>query len=223
MNTLNKQKHRTCFLSPHSDDTFLEAYYIIKERVLPDPYLLCTVFSESNYVDTSKKMLYSGADITKIRKEEDLLFANEFHMQYKAMNELDCLLRHGTVFFDECPLDSKLLDKLYNQLFVLVTNLQIEYVVAPSPYGIKQHYDHRVLYEIANRLGQLKRVSLLWTDDTPYSTMPNNMIKELLWGKTLTPKEIQQKSSKLDEIYPSQTCNYYKEAIKNNNERLFRL
>ncbi len=223
MNTLNKQKFRTCFLSPHSDDTFLEAYYIIKERVLPEPYLLCTVFSESNYVDVSKKKLYSGVDITKIRKKEDLLFANEFQMQYTTMNEPDCLLRHGTVFFDERPLDSKLLDKLYNQLFALITNLQIEFVVAPSPYGIKQHYDHRVLREIANSLEQLKGVSLLWTDDTPYSTMPNNIIKELFLGKTLTPKEIQQKSSKLDEIYPSQTCNYYKEAIKNNNERLFRL
>ena len=50
--------NKVCFLSPHSDDTFLELYFTIANRVLPGEYFLCTVFSESNYVDISQKDLF---------------------------------------------------------------------------------------------------------------------------------------------------------------------
>ena len=221
MNTINQSQLRTCFLSPHSDDTFLEAYYIIKECVLPGPYLLCTVFSESNYVDITKKKLYVGTDISKIRKDEDLLFANEFNMQYMTLNEPDCLLRYGTVYFDEHPLENILLDKLYNQLSTCIEEHKIEYIIAPFPFGNKRHYDHRVLCEVAKRLEQNEGITLWWTDDSPYSQTPSDMIKRIIWRKTLTQEEIQYKSSQLDETYPSQTCDYYKVAIKKYDERLF--
>ena len=62
---------KVCFLSPHSDDTFLELYFTIANRVLPGEYFLCTVFSESNYVDISQKDLFKNLE-TVIKSENEL-------------------------------------------------------------------------------------------------------------------------------------------------------
>lgn len=213
--------HKTCFLSPHSDDTFLELYFAIAERILPGEYVLCTVFSESSYVDISQKDFYPKDKITNIRIGEDLTMAKELGLDYFRLNEPDCLMRYGTVFFETCPLDEELIVKISERLCAAVRERSVDCIIAPFPNGKIQHYDHRILREVAKRVARNEGLNLIWTNDIPYSSIHKEIIKECLWTKALTEKNILEKSEKLDFFYPSQTCGYYKEAIRNNEENLF--
>lgn len=217
----NLNVHRTCFLSPHSDDTFLELYFAIANRILPGEYVLCTVFSKSNYVDISKKVFYPENTISDIRIAEDFTMARELGMNYFTLNEPDCLMRYGTVFFDNCLLDEELIVRISERLRVLVREQGIDCIIAPLPYGKKQHYDHRILCEAAKRVAKDERIDLLWTNDIPYSSIPNEIIKKCIWSTIEIEQDVLEKVSKLDFFYPSQTCEYYKDAIRNKEEKLF--
>lgn len=212
--------NKVCFLSPHSDDTFLELYFTIANRVLPGEYFLCTVFSESNYVDISQKDLFLEDTITNIRVAEDLAMARKLGMKYFTINEPDCLMRYGLVFFDDCLLDEELIVKISERICILVKEQGIDYIIAPYPWGNKQHYDHRVLCKVAKRVAEIEKVNLLWTNDIPYSSIPKEIIKKCIWSKILTDSDVLEKVSKLDYFYPSQTCEYYKDAIRNKEENL---
>ena len=99
--------------------------------------------------------------------------------------------------------------------------MRIKNIVVPFPFGGKQHYDHRLLAAVARRLGQQTGLSLLWTNDIPYSQVPAEQIGNCISEKVLTNSEIQHKIFRLNSIYASQASNYYREAIKKYDERLF--
>ena len=214
--------NRICFLSPHSDDTFLELYHAISNRVLQGEYYLCTVFADSNYVDCSQTDVYKDDDISEMRKNEDAVFAKKMGMHYFFLKEPDCLLRFGDVYFDECHHISKeIITSISEKLTACLEERNIDCIIAPFPYGRKQHYDHRLLCEIAQNIAKCKQITLLWTNDIPYSSVPLDKVKRCLWHKKLTREQVLDKVSNLDQIYPSQTCDYYKNAICDNNESIF--
>lgn len=215
--------HNVCFLSPHSDDTFLELFYAISHRVLPGEYFFCTIFSKSIYVDISQKEQHPQDCITNLRLGEDASFARKYGLKHLFLDEPDCLLRYGEVFFEDCLLSESLIKDISTKLITKLDEYDIDCLVAPFPYGRKQHYDHRILREVAKRVASEKSICMLWTNDIPYSSVPDSVVKRVLWEKKLTKDQSFQKGLELDILYPSQTCKYYKDAIPNISENLFYL
>lgn len=214
--------HGTCFISPHSDDTCMSATFILKESILPKPYFLLTVFTNTTYVDILNKDKYAKKDIMQIRKVEDKKFAEIFNMKYLYLNEHDCLKRYGEVIFNPMAEIPKLLEKsIYKKILNKIKKYNISNIVVPYPSGERQHFDHRIAKNICKKISLKFAYNLFYTDDLPYSLLTNLNNKKIVYRKTINKNDLKYKYE-IMKIYKSQMCKYYYDSIKRNNaERIF--
>jgi len=224
----------TIFIQPHSDDTVMSSYFLIKAEVLSKPYYLLTVFGQSNWTDPIKKRsgLYKQSKdqiaVTRMRKTEDRRFAKSLGLTLLFFNLKDCLLRNGEVFYQpNKKLDADLVKKVSAIIDASIKKYKAKNIVAPLPSGVKQHYDHRIVREAVKSL-PATLCNLFFVDDIPYS----RIINQSKYGLNLFAR------SKIDDmydkframkIYDSQMCklflNQVQKIAKQNQgyERIFAL
>ena len=215
----------TCFLSPHSDDISMSGFFVIKEEILPRPYYLFTVFGESEYVDRHYKNHPIKSEITSIRLEEDLRFAKMVDLEFIFLKEPDCWKRFNRIIQESSiSLDFALIERIFSLVFSQLSKLNIKNIVVPYPFGRKQHYDHRITFEVAQKLSIEANLNLYYLDDLPYSIakMGANLI-DIIYSKKMNTEDLQAKYAIMN-IYKSQMCEYFYKSIKNaGGERLFKI
>jgi LmbE family N-acetylglucosaminyl deacetylase len=207
----------TAFIQPHSDDTVMSSYFLIKAGVLPRPYYLITVFSRSNWVDPVYRARYLKPGgkpeemITRLRMKEDKQFAKGLLMKPLFLNFRDCLLRNNITIFDpKQPLDASLVRRVYDSLHRAVTRHKILNIVIPCPSGAEQHYDHRVVYQAAKSLSVDHSIHLV--DDLPYSRLPKGKGK-IRSVRSVAVKSLEEKFQAMG-IYDSQMCDLFFRKVK---------
>jgi len=152
-------------------------------RVIPRPNeLLRSVSSYAGRFGTSPKGILKrllGLEqphrIARIRLLEDLEFSKMLGVTYHYANLPDSKIRNGRGISDPgrpLGMESETLSELYRVLRRLRSRLGAQVIVAPWPYGPKQHIDHRLLHEAAVRVAEDTDVTLFYLDDLPYSRRP---------------------------------------------------
>ena len=160
-----------CFFSPHPDDMAMSGLFVIREEVLPRPYYLLTVFSQSEYVAFEKRALYPKATVTDVRLRENQKFANMLGLNYLVLKEEDSLKRLGQDVPDEdFPLDTVLLRNICSSVTDVISGLNIRNFVVSYPFGRHQHYDHRMVRAAVEKVAGRFDANLYYLDDIPYST-----------------------------------------------------
>jgi LmbE family N-acetylglucosaminyl deacetylase len=115
--------------------------------------------------------------VTRIRLFEDIRFSKRTGMKFSYLNFPCCKCRYGRAITDpNWPLanDQEMMDKLYPVLKRVISRLNVRVIVAPWPYGTKQHVDHRLVNETATRISEDTGTKLFYVDDQPYSRRPLN-------------------------------------------------
>ena len=224
MNIDKKNDGGTCFFSPHPDDIVMSGLFVIKEEILPRPYFLFTIFGQSEYVAFDKRRQYPKATITDVRLSEDQKFADKLVLNYLFLKEDDSLKRLGQDVPDEdFPLDTVLIKHIHNSIRDKISSLNICNFVVSYPYGRHQHYDHRIVKVIAEKVSDEYDANLYYLDDIPYSIARPEESIDVLYEKTLSDEDLNYKYQ-LMRIYESQMCvHYYKMVQTLNRERLFNI
>ena len=89
------------------------------------------------------------------------------------------------------------------------------------PYGKRQHYDHRMMKTIAEKVTENNNAKLYYLDDIPYSVARPEETISVLYEKILNDEDLKYKY-KMMGIYESQMCAHYYYMVKTlNRERLF--
>ena len=160
--------------------------------------------------------------VSRIRQLEDLAFSRKTRMRYGHLDFRDCKLRHGRPIIDTSwPLEKDLetLNRLVLALNGTVSRLNVQVMVAPWPFGARQHLDHRLVNAAAASVAEGTGVKLLYLDDQPYSRRPlvamkdsrGQMYAPRLLG--LSPSEMKRKSDAM-KIYRSQMVPEYFQAVR---------
>ena len=160
--------------------------------------------------------------VTRIRVLEDLAFSKRMRIKFGYLNFPDCTIRHGKAIVDPrvpMDVDAVTLDRLIRGLRSVVLRLKVRTLVAPWPYGPKQHMDHRLLNAAAVRVSEVTGTELLYLDDQPYSRRPVGNAQDPR-GKVYSPRVVSLGPSdvkkKLDamSIYRSQMIPGYFQAVR---------
>jgi LmbE family N-acetylglucosaminyl deacetylase len=56
----------TLLISPHADDTVMQAFGMLQKNMLPKPWYLATAFSRSNYMVIEKRIFFQRQTLTKL-------------------------------------------------------------------------------------------------------------------------------------------------------------
>lgn len=211
----------TVFIQPHSDDTVMSSYFLIKVAALPKPYYLCTMFGRSNWIDPiQRKKKYKQDDtsqVTRIRKTEDQKFADLLGLKLLFLNLEDCLLRNGEAFYAPAKkLDQHLLKQVRARIITLTDKYKIKNIVAPFPFGIRQHYDHRIVCEAVKFMPN-NLYNRFFVDDIPYSRIANYR-KYNLHLFTKTKGNISDKFKTM-KVYDSQMCKLFFNNVRRISEQ----
>lgn len=222
----------TIFIQPHSDDMVMSSCFLMKEEVLPRPYYLLTVFGQSNWIDPIKKrgpkyvQKIDEATITRLRKKEDEKFAKSLGLTLLFFDLKDCLLRSREVYYQpNKKLETKLVKKVRIIIRDSINRYKAENIVAPFPFGRKQHYDHQIVCE-AVKLLSATSCNQFFVDDIPYSRITNyNKFSLHLFVQTKVD-DINEKFRSM-EVYDSQMCKLFFDQVEKitkqnqKHERLF--
>src|SRR3989344_1319856 len=222
------------FIQPHSDDTVMSSYFLIKTEILPRPYYLLTVFGQSNWIDPIKRRGYrytqnkNQTAITHLRKNEDRRFAKSLGFTLVFYNLKDCLLRNKEVFFQpNKKLDADLVTRVNKIINASIRKYKAQNMIAPFPFGVKQHYDHRVVREAVRSL-PATLCNLFFVDDIPYSRIRNQKKNGLSLFARLRVVDADGKVRAM-KMYNSQMCELFlsqaQKIAKQNHgyERVFTL
>lgn len=204
----------TVFIQPHSDDSVMSSYSLIKEGILPRPYCLLTVFGQSNWIDLVKKRsprYVQSKDqiaVTRIRRTEDEEFAKSFNLTLLFLNFEDCLLKNKKVFYQPNKrLDADLVRRVSMAIRASIRKYSAKNVVAPFPCSVKQHYDHRVVSEAVKSL-LTTLCNRFFVDDIPYSRITDQYRHGLRPFARLKIDDMRGKFHAM-EIYDSQMCKLF--------------
>ncbi len=212
----------TCFLSPHPDDTVMSGLFVIKDHVLPKPYFLFTIFGDSDSAPYVNRALYPNEPASVVRYNEDLAFSKELGMEYLALMEPCCKKKLGHVIFDPLqPLEEALVGALLDKIYNTIKVLDIQNIVVQNPFGEKQHYDHRVVKAVGEKLAARHGYKVFLLDDIPYSRTVLTDSHSLIYEKTIMGKSLEYKHAIMN-IYECQMMDTFHNFIDANNiERLF--
>lgn len=209
----------TIFIQPHSDDTVMSSYFLIKAEILPRPYYLLTVFGQSNWVDPIKKRSrrYTQSKdriaVTHIRKTEDKEFTKSLGLTLLFFNLEDCLLRNGEVFYQpNKKLDVDLVKKVGAIIDASIKKYKAENIVAPFPSNTKQHYDHRIVREAIKSLPATS-CNRFFVDDIPYGRIINHNKYNLHSFTGSKIDDIRDKFRAM-KIYDSQVCRLFLSRVQ---------
>jgi LmbE family N-acetylglucosaminyl deacetylase len=113
--------------------------------------------------------------VTRIRLFEDIRFSASMGFNFRYLMIPDSKLRHGKPIMDpdwSLANERNIIDLILRVVDNLITRVGAQVIVAPWPYGSKQHVDHRIVSEIATQIEEHRRVRFLRVDDQPYSRRP---------------------------------------------------
>jgi LmbE family N-acetylglucosaminyl deacetylase len=113
--------------------------------------------------------------ISRIRLLEDISFSNRTGMRFSYLNFPCSKFRHGRAIMDPrwpTTNEQELMGKLLTALKNVISRMNAQVIVAPWPYGGRQHIDHRLVNEAAARVAEVTGVRLFYLDDQPYSRLP---------------------------------------------------
>lgn len=196
----------------------MSSYFLIKEEILPRPYYLITIFGKSNWIHPHKKKEYLNdrykyKTVTYIRKTEDENFAELLNLKLIFFNLEDCLLRNGEVFYKpNKKLDTDLVNKVKIIIDTSIKKCKVRNIVVPFPSGLKQHYDHRIVYE-ALMLLTTKSCNRFFVDDIPYSRVVNPDKYNLRLFAKLKITNLYEKFQAM-KIYNSQMCKLFFDQVQ---------
>lgn len=170
-------------ISPHSDDVAYSITGTLKKIVgVGCKVILCTIFSRSDYILSSKKNDYSVDDISRIRRNEDQEFIDSFYGKMGGLwlDYKDAPLR-GYLADNTChitvmnEIDNLQKENLYQYLLNLVNNNTNCMIIGPMAIG--RHIDHiiakeAILHLISN--GRIEKDRVLFYEDLPYANDPNH-------------------------------------------------
>lgn len=210
----------TLLVSPHSDDIVMSAFHLLQNSILPIPWNLVVVFSQSNHVVNSFVPKPRSEDITGLRLDEDMQFCKTIGARLHILNLPDCAIRHTEAILDpNFCLDFHVVDVIQRKLDYLADILSCNVLACSWPYGSVQHLDHRIVYCAVSRVAVLSKRLLLLFDDQPYSRLPTtNPILDSN-GIPYLPLVVPMKKQELDakhrtmNLYVTQMCDFYHKAI----------
>jgi LmbE family N-acetylglucosaminyl deacetylase len=159
--------------------------------------------------------------VSRIRTREDLAFSKFAGISFRYFQFPDCKIRHGTPITDpNWPLDNEhdLQGRLLSAIATTVARTKAQVILAPWPYGPRQHLDHRLVNRAAARVADDTGVRLVYVDDIPYSRRPLEPTKDTRGCKyspellKLDPTEVKRKLHAM-RIYKSQMIPGYFQAV----------
>ena len=194
----------------------------MEAETLHRPYYLLTVFTKSNWMDPLKRKKFRSVKnqvaITNLRKNEDRRFAKSLHLIPLFLKFEDCLLRDGEVFYQpNKKLEADLVEQVAISIRFLIKKYKPRNIVVPFPSGVKQHYDHRIVFEAA-RLVASVLCNPYFVDDMPYGRITNPNKHNL---KLFTKSKISSMREKfrIMEIYESQMCDLFFNQVRKITEQ----
>jgi LmbE family N-acetylglucosaminyl deacetylase len=160
--------------------------------------------------------------VSRIRVFEDLRFSKMAGVKFCYLNLPDSKCRRGRPIKDpEWPIsrEENILGVLCSAIKGVISRMRAGTVVAPWPYGVRQHIDHRLVSETATRVAEETGVRLLYVDDQPYSRRPPGTMTDRR-GRSyasavvkLDPSEMTMKYKAMN-IYRSQMVPGYLKAVR---------
>ena len=113
--------------------------------------------------------------VSRIRVDEDIAFSKRVGARFFYSNLPDSKLRHGHAIIDpswRLETERETLDMVRGVMGSVIRKAGATVVVAPWPYGTRQHIDHRLVNEAAVQVAEETGAELLYVDDQPYSRRP---------------------------------------------------
>jgi LmbE family N-acetylglucosaminyl deacetylase len=160
--------------------------------------------------------------VSRIRLLEDLSFSKRIGVKFSCLNLPCSMLRNSRVIMSsDWPLtyEQKTLDRLSLMLKRVISMTKAEAILAPWPYGSRQHIDHRLVQEAAGRVAGETGVELLYVDDQPYSRRPLKTMVDGR-GRRYSPVVVNLDASEMErkyramKLYGSQMTQGYMEAVR---------
>lgn len=212
----------TLWVSPHSDDMAMAAAHLLGLNVLPRPYHLATVFSDTDWVEPEWKGRFPTLElVTQARLAEDAEFCARVGASLRALHFPDCSQFFLSPVMDpDFPLDDGLSTQVAQALLDILHQTGCQWMAAPYPWGPRQHWDHRLAYAAALRLAAEHRINLVFVDDLPYSRPPLNSPLTDGLGRSLMPRiyhlnrDDMQKKHALIDIYTTQNNPRYHNGVE---------
>jgi LmbE family N-acetylglucosaminyl deacetylase len=160
--------------------------------------------------------------VSRIRLLEDLAFTKRTGMRFGYFNFPDSKIRHGRPIMDASwPLtgEQDVLTSLSSALQRAVSRMQVQVILAPWPYGPRQHVDHRLVSLAASRVADETGTRLLYLDDQPYARRPLETMQDYR-GHSYVPLLVKLDHSDMERkygamnLYRSQMIPSYFQAVR---------
>jgi len=161
---------KTILVSPHSDDIAYSIGGTLLQNFFNRPILMVTIFTKSNY---SPSIKISGSEIiSKVRRLEDIGFADKLEMEYQSLNFNEPPLRgysRGDIFANNNPTSDPIYTEVHNNLLKLIKSYRCNLIV--SPMGLGNHIDHIMLCDICYRIAKENNIKIVFYEDLQYASM----------------------------------------------------
>lgn len=203
-----EENFNTIIFSPHSDDVAYSLGGSLIKGYFEKPIMMVTVFTKSNFSPRLK--LRDASEITKIRIQEDLDFANILNIHYLGLDFPEPPLRGLTAedIFIRSPKDDFIYSEVSSSIFDIIKRYPDADIVCPLAIG--GNVDHKIVLESCLTHQKHTNNNYIFYDDYPYAgSFRMSYLKEHAYN--INPNLNQKKV----DITP-----YYKEKIS--NLRLYR-
>ncbi|CAG0964081.1 2'-N-acetylparomamine deacetylase [Methanosarcinales archaeon] len=161
---------KTILVSPHSDDIAYSIGGTLLQNFFNRPILMVTIFTKSNY---SPSIKISGSKIiSKVRRLEDIGFADKLEMEYQSLNFNEPPLRGYSrvdIFANNNPTSDPIYTEVHNNLLKLIKSYRCNLIV--SPMGLGNHIDHIMLCDICYRIAKENNIKIVFYEDLQYASM----------------------------------------------------
>jgi LmbE family N-acetylglucosaminyl deacetylase len=200
-------------------------------KELPEPYVVVTVFSKSNFAPNLAKGT-DRHDISRIRLAEDQSCCHRIGARHIALGFPEAPLRgYPNLESIYTPHLEPLTEPIYSLLETTMHELMLRLggvALMVAPLGIGDHVDHLLVAAVAIRLSFQTSIPLLLYEDLPYAYQVSLALQEWIWsrfGMPLIPKLVKidatlQEKIELIELYTSQVVPLFFQAVKEHARHL---
>jgi LmbE family N-acetylglucosaminyl deacetylase len=224
---LMENQIKTLLVSPHSDDIAFSIGGTVLQNIFVKPLLLVTIFSISDYSPCAK--ISTPEKITKIRRLEDIKFAEKIKIEFQSLDFSEPVLRgysRKDIFANNNPFSDPIYKDVYFTLSNLIKLYHLEMIVAPL--GLGNHIDHIIASNICRRIAKENNIRIVFYEDLHYaSRLTLKQIKVITnsISPDLQPRKIDITNVFNDKIeniklYKTQTFRIYPIMIKYHALRL---
>ena len=203
----------TLVISPHPDDAALSVGAVLSLALMPRPFVIVTVFSDSEAHATSP---LGVSKLTNIRSREDQRYAALVGAALVTLGHADALARHSCDSWETLASgddDVAFVRDLTNELQCLVNELDLDILLGPAAIG--PHIDHRTARRATE--GVVANRTLVYADQ-PYALVARDQSWTVHPGLVLVvdaaSRGAVQAKQAAAKMYPSQpAARFYSEAL----------